>query len=209
MQINEFSIVIAIFVIGILIIGLASFSLYNQVSTLELENRDLDINIGISTGRINDLNYQNINLINTVAIKDNSISSLTTQNNALVTDNNTLLFNYNIGQQELSDIRVFLEAHKNDVNAIEFDYNLLLAKTNDYNANLEHLNESYLDLKSCFIDLRDDFSDCYWASNCTNDENACQDAYGAALDANVLKTLFATTCVTINSSDLNEYFSFE
>lgn len=218
---NEYFMIAVIFIIGILIIGIASFSLFNQTLELENKNKDLNVDLFITSENLSDINVDNQNLKTTISNKDAAIAKLTTQNNDLVVDNNTLLFNYNVSQEELMALRIEMEQNKIDLNQYDFDFNVLDDFFSIYDINVYDYNslqdfnssvvtdEDYIDLNIIFNSLKVDFKDCFWATNCTSDENACQDAYGAVIDANILETLFAASCAAISQSDYNSYMYFE
>ena len=206
---NEYAMIAAIFVVGILIIGMAAFGLYNQTNVLEEQVNDLNVSYAVSENRLIDANNRVLELLQTATNNQAVINQITTQNSTLITDNNILQFNYNVAQQELIDQRVLMEQNIIDTNKAKYDYNMLLLEFGDYNISIDELNESYLDLKDFFFDLRNDFGYCYWALHCDNDENGCQQAYGAVIDANILATLFAANCENISDGDYNTYAAFE
>lgn len=206
---NEYTMIAAIFVIGILIIGMAAFGLYNQTNVLEDQVNDLNISYAVSENRLIDANNRVLELLQTATNNQAVITQITTQNSTLVRDNNVLQFNYNVGQAELATQRVLMAQNVIDTNKAKFDYNVLLIQFNDYNTSIDDLNETYLDLKDLFFELRNDFGYCYWALHCDNDSNGCQQAYGAVIDANILATLFAANCENISDGDYNTYAAFE
>jgi len=206
---NEYTMIAAIFVIGILIIGMAAFGLYNQTNVLEDQVNDLNVSFAVSENRLIDANNRVLELLQTATNNQAVITQITTQNSTLVRDNNVLQFNYNVGQAELATQRVLMAQNVIDTNKAKFDYNVLLIQFNDYNTSIDDLNETYLDLKDLFFELRNDFGYCYWALHCDNDSNGCQQAYGAVIDANILATLFAANCENISDGDYNTYAAFE
>ena len=226
MKINEYAMIAATFVVGILVIGMAAFGLYNQVNGLEKEYNDVNVSLAIRNQEKIDLETRVNDLVSQVQAKDVSISDLVTRNNTLTTDNNVYQFNYNVAQDELRTQRILMLTTIEDNNRLVKDWNSLeLFFDSNYNLNINDDNftqdfNSYFvseavlyDFKDLFFKLRNDFGYCYWSIHCTLDINGCKFAYGLDSDINidgdVLKSKFETQCLLVTDSDYNKYAAFE
>ena len=210
-EVNDFFVISAIFIVGFLILGVASYGLYFQTTNLEQNVSDLNAAFLVAQSQALNLDAQVTALNNEVSSRDASIAAIKTQLDDMSKENYTLSTNYDIGQQDLNNKIIQLLLQEEDINKLMTDLNNLdsnyIQLQTDFNFLQNNFDANLLVVKQDYNILRDDFKACYWANNCQNDYDACKNETDLNLPALDIELVQHAICDAVSVSDYNTMMS--
>jgi chromosome segregation ATPase len=210
-KVNDFFIISAIFLVGIVILGVTAYGLYFQTTSLEKNVSDLNTAFLTAQEQAVALDAQVTQLHTEVASRDNSLSALNTQINDLSSTNYVLQTNYDVGQQDLNNKIIELLEKEDDINILNYELDDLNSNyfdlISDFNIFKSSYDENISSISSDYNFIRDNFKACYWASNCENNYTECLEETDLNMSASDIALLQNAICDAISFSDYNTMMS--